>query len=102
MFLDNTSHQPEPVAVARIYPQDLKLNKLHSANLPKLPSIAQPFHLLPNNATPRQKNLRQEILYPAQDKPTFHIEEAASSRGPKVLSKNLPDVFLSNLGSKAG
>lgn len=102
MFLDNSSHQPEPVAVARIYSQDLKLNKLHSANLPKLPSISQPFYLLPNNPTPRQKSIRQEILHPSHDRSGFNVEEAVSSRGPKVLSKNLPDVFVSNIGSKAG
>ena len=101
MFCDNTSFDSptrEPVAVAltRPHPIDTRLQKSNSTKVSKLPNIMNhnqamlSYALSPNNISSRPDN-----LYPAADKSTPYPEDSVSMRGPKVISRNLPEVFVS-------
>ncbi len=102
MFLegiDFDSQPNEPVALARPTLIDNRgAVKTYFSKLPRLKSIINhQQQIIAQGLSPKNTSARPEVSG-FLEKP-LHTEEGVTVRGPKVISKNLPEVFVSSTPS---
>jgi len=103
MFLegiDFDSQPNDPVQLARPTPIDARgPYKSYFSKLPRLKSIiTHQQQIIAQGLSPKNTSARPEISGSFLEKP-LHTEENVTVRGPKVISKNLPEVFISSTPS---
>jgi len=103
MFLDGIdfdSHSHEPLALIRASSIETKSYKSSFAKLPRLKHIlTHQQQFLPPGMSPKNTTTRNEPAISIAEKHQLYTEESVSVRGPKVISKNLPEVFVSSTPS---